>query len=57
MPGRSADLYKRESRTMQFQADIANAGITLDLIDFGGLFFGNAIGPAHQYAVRLVTTF
>jgi hypothetical protein len=37
------DLYKRENRTLQFQADIANVSNTLELIDFGGLFSGNAI--------------
>ena len=52
-----ADLYKRENRTVQFQADIANVSNTLELIDFGGLFSGNAIGPARQYTFRLVTTF
>ena len=37
--------------------DVANLGNTLELIDFGGLFSGNAIGPARQYTFRLVTTF
>jgi hypothetical protein len=26
-------------------------------VDFGGLFFGNALGPSRQYTFRLVTTF
>jgi len=51
------DLYNREKRSVRFQGDIANLGNTLELIDFGGLFSGNAIGPARQYAFRLVTTF
>lgn len=51
------DLYKHEKRLVRFQADVANLGNTLELIDFGGLFSGNAIGPARQYTFRLVTTF
>jgi len=51
------DLYHREKRSVRFQADVANLGNTLELIDFGGLFSGNAIGPSRQYTFRLVTTF
>ena len=51
------DLYHREKRTVRFQADVANLGNTLELIDFGGLFSGNAIGPSRQYTFRLATTF
>jgi TonB-dependent Receptor Plug Domain len=51
------DLYQREKRSVRFQGDIANLGNTLELIDFGGLFSGNAIGPARQYTFRLVTSF
>jgi hypothetical protein len=51
------DLYQREKRSVRFQGDIANLSNTLELIDFGGLFSGNAIGPARQYTFRLVTTF
>jgi hypothetical protein len=52
-----ADLYQREKLGVHFQADMANASNTLELIDFGGLFSGNAIGPARQYTFRLVATF
>jgi hypothetical protein len=52
-----ADLYKHEQRTVRFQGDIANVSNTLELIDFGGLFSGNAIGPGRQYTFRMVTTF
>jgi hypothetical protein len=38
-----ADLLKGEKFTTRFQDDIANVGNTLELIDFGGLFSGNAI--------------
>jgi outer membrane receptor for Fe3+-dicitrate len=53
----AADLYKRENLAVRFQGDIANASNTLEVIDFGGLFSGNAIGPARQYTFRLVTSF
>jgi hypothetical protein len=51
------DLYQREKRSLRLLADAANLSNTLELIDFGGLFSGNAIGPARQYTFRLVTTF
>jgi hypothetical protein len=47
-----ADLLKREKFTTRFQGDIANVGNTLELIDFGGLFSGNAIGPGRQFTFR-----
>jgi hypothetical protein len=50
------DLYHQEKRTIRFQADVANLGNTLELVDFGGLFSGNAIGPSRQYTFRLVTS-
>lgn len=51
------DLYQREKRSVRFQADVANLSNTLEVIDFGGLFSGNALGPARQYTFRLVTSF
>jgi hypothetical protein len=52
-----ADLLKREKFTTRFQGDIANVSNTLELVDFGGLFSGNAIGPGRQYTFRILTTF
>jgi Carboxypeptidase regulatory-like domain len=52
-----ADILKREKYTTRFQGDIANVGNTLELIDFGGLFSGNAVGPGRQYTFRVLTTF
>ena len=52
-----ADIFTREKLAMRFQGDIANVSNTLELIDFGGLFSGNAIGPARQYTFRVVTIF
>jgi hypothetical protein len=51
------DLYQHEKRSIRFQGDVANLSNTLEVIDFGGLFSGNAIGPARQYTFRVVTTF
>jgi hypothetical protein len=51
------DLYQREKRSIRFQGDVANLGNNLEVIDFGGLFSGNALGPARQYTFRLVTAF
>ncbi len=52
-----ADLYQHEKRSIRFQGDVANLGNTLEVIDFGGLFSGNALGPSRQYTFRLVTAF
>jgi hypothetical protein len=52
-----ADLLKREKFTTRFQGDIANVGNALEVIDFGGLFSGNAIGPGRQFTFRVLTTF
>ena len=53
----SAGLYQREELSIRLQADAQNLTNTLQLIDFGGLFSGNALGPSRQYDFRLVTTF
>jgi hypothetical protein len=52
-----ADVYKRESLTVRVQADGENLNNQLNVIDFGGLFSGNAIAPARSYFLRLVTNF
>ncbi len=52
-----ADLYQHEKRSLRFQADAQNLSNTLEVIDFGGLFSGNALGPSRQYTLRLVSTF
>ncbi len=51
------DLYRHEKRSIRFQGDVANLSNTLEVIDFGGLFSGNALGPSRQYTFRLVSTF
>jgi len=52
-----ADVYKSERMSVRFQADGYNLSNVLNLIDFGGLFSGNAIGPARSFALRLTTSF
>lgn len=52
-----ADLYKRERLSVHLQSDIQNLSNKLEVIDLGGLFSGNAIGPSRQYTVRVVTAF
>jgi hypothetical protein len=42
---------------MRFQVDGENLTNVLDVIDFGGLFSGNAIGPSRSFALRLSSDF
>ena len=51
------DVYRSERVNMQFQVDGTNLNNVLDVIDFGGLFSGNAIGPSRSFGVRLRTSF
>ena len=52
-----ADLYTSDRAKMHIQADGQNLNDVLDVIDFGGLFSGNAIGPPRSFALRLTTSF
>jgi TonB dependent receptor/TonB-dependent Receptor Plug Domain len=52
-----ADLYKSDRIKMRFQADGQNLTNVLDVIDFGGLFSGNAIGPSRSFTLRLTAAF
>jgi hypothetical protein len=52
-----AELYKSEHMSARFQADGENLTNVLDVIDFGGLFSGNAIGPSRSFALRLTASF
>jgi hypothetical protein len=52
-----ADVYKSNRMNVRFQADGENLTNLLDVIDFGGLFSGNAIGPARSFGLRLITNF
>ena len=51
------DIYKSDRLKMRFQADGQNLTNVLDVIDFGGLFSGNAIGPSRSFSLRLATSF
>ncbi|WP_233581516.1 TonB-dependent receptor [Acidipila sp. EB88] len=52
-----AALYQNESREVTLQVDGENLNNRLNVIDFGGLFSGNAIGPARSVGLRLSTRF
>jgi hypothetical protein len=52
-----AQIHKSEKLTVQIQADISNLNNRLNVIDFAGLFSGNAIAPPRSYALRLTTSF
>jgi hypothetical protein len=52
-----ADLYTSDKIAVHLQADGENLNNRLNVIDFGGLFSGNAIGPARSYFLRLSTNF
>ena len=52
-----ADLYNSEGVHLRLQADGKNLNNVLDVIDFGGLFSGNAIGAPRSYSLRLTATF
>ena len=51
------DIYKSERVNVRLQLDGENLTNVLDVIDFGGLFSGNAIGPSRNFALRLTTSF
>jgi hypothetical protein len=52
-----ADIWKKDSVAMRLQFDAQNLNNRLNLIDFAGLFSGNAIAPPRSYAVRLKADF
>ena len=52
-----ADLWKKDTFAMRLQVDAFNLNDRLNLINFAGLFSGNAIAPPRGVAVRLHTDF
>jgi outer membrane receptor for Fe3+-dicitrate len=52
-----ADFYKSDRVRMRFQVDGQNLNNVLNVIDFGGLFSGNAIGPSRSFSLRMATDF
>ena len=52
-----ADLHTSDKLTVRLQADGENLNNRLNVIDFNGLYSGNAIGPARSFGLRLSTNF
>ena len=52
-----AEVWKRDTVQVRLQADAANLTNRLNVIDFAGLFSGNAVAPPRSFAVRLETSF
>lgn len=52
-----ATLYQKDQLGSRLQFDAENLSNRLNVIDFSGLFSGNAIAPARTYALRLTTSF
>jgi hypothetical protein len=52
-----AEVWKNDKLSMRVQADVVNLNNQLNVIDFAGLFSGNAIGPPRSYSLRLATNF
>lgn len=52
-----ADVYKGDRFSSRLLADVQNLNNRLNVMDFGGLFSGNAIAPPRSYALRLETSF
>ena len=51
------EIYKSDFLAMRMQFDAENLNNRLNVIDFGGLFSGNAIAPPRSYSVRLSAIF
>jgi hypothetical protein len=52
-----AVLHKTDKTDLRLQFDATNLNDRLNVIDFSGLFSGNAIAPQRSYAVRLRASF
>ncbi len=52
-----ADVYESDHLKMRFQVDGQNLNNVFDVLDCGGLFSGNAIGPSRSFTARLVSNF
>jgi hypothetical protein len=51
------DLYRGEAKAITLQLDGENLNNHLNVIDFGGLFSENDIGPGRSVFARLTGTF
>lgn len=52
-----AEVYNTERVKIRFQVDGENLTNVLNVIDFGGLFSENAIGPSRSFSLRLTANF
>jgi hypothetical protein len=52
-----ADILRSDRVKLHLQVDGENLNNILNVIDFGGLFSGNAIGPGRSFSLRLRTEF
>lgn len=52
-----AEVYKDDRFSTRLQADVENLNNRLNVLDFGGLFSGNATAPQRSYSLRLQTSF
>jgi hypothetical protein len=52
-----ADIYKTDRVKVHLEADGQNLNNVLNVIDLGGLFSGNAIGPSRSFSLRIATDF
>jgi outer membrane cobalamin receptor len=51
------DIWKHDNVDMRVQADVQNLTNRLNVIDFAGLFSGNAVAPPRSFAIRFETSF
>ncbi|PYX48883.1 MAG: TonB-dependent receptor [Acidobacteria bacterium] len=51
------ELWKHDQRSARVQVDVQNLNNRLNLINFAGLFSGNAVAPPRSYSLRLQATF
>ena len=51
------ELWKHDQAALRLQADVQNLNNRLNLINFAGLFSGNAVAPPRSYFLRLAATF
>ncbi|HLZ92429.1 MAG TPA: TonB-dependent receptor [Candidatus Acidoferrum sp.] len=52
-----AEVLRRDSLVVRLQGDATNLSNRLNVIDFAGLFSGNAIAPPRSFALRVETSF
>jgi hypothetical protein len=53
----AAEVWKKDNFTLGLQGDVQNINNRLNLIDFAGMFSGNALAPPRSYSIRLQTNF